>query len=206
MVAVSGSVTRLNPSLLYADSPFYTGEEMKPFYNQRNPARARQLLQEAGYKGERIIIHTNGVYAYMRSQMLVLEQALKDVGVNVEMRVTDWVTNANALQTGDGGFNVSMTGFCSQPLLGPQQWRALIYTTTGLRNITDPDVDGPYNRFFASFDINERRKAWLEAETAIRSKAYMVKISDAGRAIAINQRVQGWKGWYAMRNWDIWLD
>jgi peptide/nickel transport system substrate-binding protein len=99
-----------------------------------------------------------------------------------------------------------MTGFCSQPLLGPQQWRALIYTTTGLRNITDPDVDGPYNRFFASFDINERRKAWLEAETAIRSKAYMVKISDAGRAIALNQRVLGWKGWYAMRNWDIWLD
>ena len=206
MVAVSGSVTRLNPSLLYPDSPFYTGEEMKPFYNQKNPARARQLLQEAGYKGERIIIHTNGVYAYMRSQMLVLEQALKEVGMNVEMRVTDWVTNALALQTGEGGFNISMTGFCSQPLLGPQQWRALIYTTTGLSNLKDADVDVPYARFFSSFDINERRKAWLEAETAVRSKAYMVKISDAGRAIAINQRVQGWKGWYAMRNWDIWLD
>ncbi len=110
------------------------------------------------------------------------------------------------MQTGEGGFNVSMTGFCSQPLLGPQQWRALIYTTTGLSNLKDADVDAPYARFFSSFDINERRKAWLEAETAVRSKAYMVKISDAGRAIAVNQRVKGWKGWYAMRNWDIWLD
>ncbi len=205
MAEVSSSVTRQNASLLYPNSPFYTGDQMKPFYNEKNPAKARKLLQEAGYKGEKIIIHTNGVYAYMRSQMLVLEQAMKAAGMNVEMRVTDWITNANALQSGEGGWNVSMTGYCSQPLLGPQQWRPLIYTHTGLTNLKDPDVDGPYGRFFTSFDINERKKAWLEAETAIRSKAYLVKISDAGRAVAISKKVGGWQPWYAHRNWDLWL-
>lgn len=193
MAEVSSSVTRQNASLLYPNSPFYTGDQMKPYYNEKNPAKARKLLQEAGYKGEKIIIHTNGVYAYMRSQMLVLEQAMKAAGMNVEMRVTDWITNANALQSGEGGWNVSMTGYCSQPLLGPQQWRPLIYTHTGLTNLKDPDVDGPYGRFFTSFDINERKKAWLEAETAIRSKAYLVKISDAGRAVAISKKVGGWQ-------------
>ena len=206
MAAVSGSVTRQNPSLLYPDSPFYTGDAMKQYYNQKNPQKARALLKEANYKGEKIIIHTNGVYAYMRSQMLVLEQALKDVGVNVEMRVTDWITNAAALGSGEGGWNISMTGYCSQPLLGPQQWRPLIYTHTGLTNLKDPDVDGPYNRFFASFDVNERKKAWLEAETAIRGKAYLVKIADAGRAVAISKKVGGWQPWYAHRNWDLWLN
>jgi len=206
MAAVSGSVTRLNASLLYPDSPFYTGEQMKPFYNQANAQKARALLKEAGYKGEKIVIHTNGVYAYMRSQMLVLEQALKAVGVNVEMRVTDWITNAAALTSGEGGWNISMTGYCSQPLLGPQQWRPLIYNHTGLGKLNDPEVDGPYNRFFTSFNIEDRKKAWLEAETAIRSKAYLVKIADAGRAVSINKKVQGWTPWYAHRNWDIWLN
>ncbi len=205
MAEVSSSVTRQNPSLLYSDSPFYTGDAMKPFYNQKNTAKARQLLQQAGYKGERIVIHTNGVYAYMRSQMLVLEQAMKAAGMNVEMRVTDWITNANALTSGEGGWNVSMTGYCSQPLLGPQQWRPLIYTHTGLRNLNDADVDAPYQRFLTSFDMAERKKAWLEAETAILGKAYLVKISDAGRAVAVSRRIGGWKGWYAHRNWDIWL-
>ena len=206
MAEVSSSVTRQNPSLLYANSPFYTGPQMAQFYNQKNPNKARALLKEAGYKGEKIIIHTNGVYAYMRSQMLVLEQALKDVGMNVEMRVTDWITNAAALGSGEGGWNISMTGYCSQPLLGPQQWRPLIYTHTGLTSLKDPDVDGPYNRFFSSFDMNERKKAWLEAETAIRGKAYLIKISDAGRAVAVSKKIGGWQGWYAHRNWDLWLN
>jgi peptide/nickel transport system substrate-binding protein len=205
MAEVSSSVTRQNASLLYPNSPYYTGDQMKQYYNIKSTAKSKQLLQEAGYKGEKIIIHTNGVYAYMRSQMLVLEQAMKAAGMNVEMRVTDWITNANALQSGEGGWNVSMTGYCSQPLLGPQQWRPLIYTHTGLTNLKDPDVDGPYNRFFTSFDINERKKAWLEAETAIRGKAYLVKISDAGRAVAISKKVGGWQPWYAHRNWDLWL-
>ena len=33
------------------DSPFYTGEQMKPYYNQKDPAKAKALLKEAGYKG-----------------------------------------------------------------------------------------------------------------------------------------------------------
>lgn len=206
MAEVSGQVTRQNPSLLYPDSPFYTGDAMKPYYNQKDPAKARALLAAAGYKGEKIIIHTNSVYAYMRSQMLVLEQALKAVGVNVEMRVTDWITNAGALTTGEGGWNISMTGYCSQPLLGPQQWRPLIYGHSGLGKLNDADVDGPYNRFFSSMDVGARKAAWLEAETAIRSKAYLVKIADAGRAVGLRTRVKGWKPWYALRNWDIWLD
>ena len=206
MAEVSGQVTRQNPSLLYSDSPFYTGDAMKPYYNQKDPAKAKALLAAAGYKGEKIIIHTNSVYAYMRAQMLVLEQALKAVGVNVEMRVTDWITNANALTSGEGGWNISMTGYCSQPLLGPQQWRPLIYGHSGLGKINDADVDAPYNRFFSSMDVGARKAAWLEAETAIRSKAYLVKIADAGRTVTFKSSLKGWKPWYALRNWDLWRE
>lgn len=206
MASVSQSVYKLNPSFLYENSPYYTGEQMKQFYDQKNPAKAKQLLQQAGYKGEKIVILTNSTYGYMRSQMLVLEQALKAIGMNVEMRVTDWITNANGLQSGEGGWNISMTGYCSQPLLGPQQWRPLIYTHTGLNKQDDPDVTTPYDRFFSSLDVNVRKAAWLEAETAIRSKAYLIKLADAGGVVAVRDRVKGWKPWYALRHWDMWTE
>ena len=40
----------MNPSLLYADSPYYTGDQMKQYYNLNNQARAKELLKQAGYK------------------------------------------------------------------------------------------------------------------------------------------------------------
>ena len=206
MAEVSGYVYKMNASLLYPDSPYYTGDQMKQFYSQNDPAKAKALLAAAGYKGEKVIIHTNSNYAYMRAQMLVLEQKLKAIGMNIEMRVTDWMTNAAALTTGEGGYNISMTGYCSQPLLGPQQWRPLIYGHTGLGKANDADVDVPYNRFFSSMDVNVRKQAWLEAETAIRSKAYLIKISDAGRAVTFKSTLKGWKPWYALRSWDLWRE
>ena len=51
-----------------------------------------------------------------------------------------------------------------------------------------------------------RKQAWLEAETLIRSKAYMIKISDAGRAVTFRNNLKGWKPWYALRNWDLWRE
>ena len=62
------------------------------------------------------------------------------------------------------------------------------------------------DRFFASMDVGARKQAWLEAETAIRGKAYLVKISDAGRSITYKNSLKGWKGWYALRNWDTWRE
>lgn len=207
LAEASGQVYKMNASLLYTDSPYYTGSQMEKYYNQKNPTRAKQLLQQAGYKGEKIVILTNSNYAYMRSQMLVLEQQLKAVGMNVEMQVTDWITNASRMQRQEPGWNISTTGYCSQPLLGPQQWRALIYNHTALDKAGDKDVDTPYGAFFTSLDQNDRKAAWLAAETGIRDKAYLIKLADAGGVFAYRvNKVKGWKPWYAMRHWDMWVE
>jgi peptide/nickel transport system substrate-binding protein len=207
LAEASGQVYRLNPSLLYADSPYYTGPQMEKYFNIHDPARAKKLLAEAGYKGEKIVILTNSNYAYMRSQMLVLEQQLKAIGMNVELQVTDWITNSARVQRQESGWNISTTGYCSQPLLGPQQWRPLIYNMTALDKAGETDIDAAYAKFFTSLNIEDRKAAWLAAETGIRSKAYLIKLGDAGNVVAYrSSKVKGWKPWYGMRNWDLWVE
>ncbi len=207
LAEASGQVYRMNPSLLYADSPYYTGDQMKQYYNLNNQARAKELLKQAGYKGEKIVILTNSNYAYMRAQMLVLQQQLKAVGMNIELQVTDWISNASKMQKQEPGWNISTTGYCSQPLLGPQQWKPLIYGMTGLDKAGEKEIDAAYDTFFTSLDQNARKKAWLDAETGIRSKAYLIKLADAGALVAYrHDRVHGWKPWYNIRYWNQWVD
>ena len=59
----------------------------------KDPAKAKELLKQAGYKGEKIVLETNSNYPYMRSTMLCAEQ-LKAAGINADVQVIDWMNNS----------------------------------------------------------------------------------------------------------------
>jgi peptide/nickel transport system substrate-binding protein len=200
----TGQIFRLNPSLTYAESPYNPGDVVKKYYQIGNPALAKDLLKQAGYKGEKIVIQTNANYAYMKNSMLALAEQLKAVGVNVEVQVLDWVTNSNNMQKGTGGWNVSTTGFCSQPLLGPQQWRPMIYNFSSIKG--DTKLDNAYDRFFSSPKLADRQAAWKEAETHVLEDAYFIKVSDMGQIRAFNKKVVGLRPYYLVRFWDVSLN
>ena len=106
-----GSLSQATPSLVYAGSPYFQGDATKPFYDQNNPAKAKELLGKAGYKGEKIVLQTNSNYANMRNAILVLAEQMKAAGMNASVDVVDWTTNASNMQRGSGTWNVSTTGF-----------------------------------------------------------------------------------------------
>ncbi len=53
-------------------------------------AKARQLMQEAGYKGEKLIMITTNEIAAIGALAQVATARLKEIGVNVEMQINDW--------------------------------------------------------------------------------------------------------------------
>lgn len=77
-------------------------------------ARARKLLAEAGYKGERITMLATRDIAYMGPMAEVTADAMKKAGLNVEMQWSDWgtVVSRSAKQTAPeaGGWNIYVTG------------------------------------------------------------------------------------------------
>jgi hypothetical protein len=44
---------------------------MKPYYDQRNPVKAKSLLKQAGYNGEKITLQTNSNYPNFRDAFLL---------------------------------------------------------------------------------------------------------------------------------------
>ncbi|MBM3518468.1 MAG: ABC transporter substrate-binding protein, partial [Alphaproteobacteria bacterium] len=79
----------IHPGWLFPGQEYYT-DIGKELYNQKNAARARQLLQEAGYRGEEVIIATNTTYPSHHAAAQVMAEQMKAVGINVKLSVTDW--------------------------------------------------------------------------------------------------------------------
>jgi peptide/nickel transport system substrate-binding protein len=197
-----GQINKTNHSLVYAFSPFYQGDKMKAYYDQKDPAKAKKLLAEAGYKGEVITLQTTSNYPHFRSAILVLSELMKSAGMNVKVDVVDWTTNASNMQRGTGTWNVSTTGFCSNPLLGPQQWRMMFYTFPQVKN--DKVLDGAYEKFYTSLDEGARKEAWNVIENQVLEQAYMIKIADMGTIVAFNnKRVDNYVAFTLPRFWNV---
>jgi peptide/nickel transport system substrate-binding protein len=201
IMGATGQLARRNPSLIYTTSPYYDERTAAPYYGNSNIEKAKALLQEAGYKGERILLLTNSNYPAMRDAILVLSELMKTAGLNAEVQVLDWVTNSNNIQRGTGGWNVSTTTFTPAPLLGPQQWRNQLYNFAQIRG--DAELDKAYSRFMSSLDVNERKAAWADIEHRLLDQAYFVKIADYGAVNAYGARVKGLRPWFLLRFSDV---
>ena len=202
MIAASAPDAERNPALVFKTSPYYQPENGAKYYDVKSAAKAKQLLQQAGYKGEKIVLQTNASYAYMRDSITFLNEAMKAAGMNPEISMVDWPTNASNMGSGNGGWNVSVTGFCSGPLLGPQQWRPLLVGFPQIKG--DTVMDEAYDKFFTSVDIAKRKEAWLTLEDRVLGQAYMIKVSDMPDLRAHNGKFDGLKSYYFTRFWDVW--
>jgi peptide/nickel transport system substrate-binding protein len=199
----TGQIAQKNASLVYPFSVYYSPEISTPYYDEKDPAKAKALLEKAGYKGEKIILQTNSNYAYMRDAILVLAEQLKAAGMNADVQVVDWTTNASNMQRGTGNWNVSTTGFCSQPLLGPQQWKVMIYTFPQVKG--DTVLDAAYTKFLTSPAVADRKAAWQDVEKRVLDQAYMIKVADLGGLRGYDDKVENLTPYFFVRYWNVWL-
>ena len=71
MDAATDGAFELNGALQYPGQSYYS-EAGTEFYNQSDPDRARQLLEEGGYAGEPIVLLTNQQFPFMYTTALVM--------------------------------------------------------------------------------------------------------------------------------------
>ena len=200
-----GGVNKPNPWMSYPNTPYYPGEKTpSPWYDQKSPERAKALLSQAGYKNEKLIIETNGNYQWMRTTMLVVAEQLKAIGMNVDVHMVDWTTNASHMQQGSGEWNLSTTLFGPEHILGPQQRRPLIYAFANIKG--DDGLDAAYKAFFSEPDLDKRRELWVKIQEEVLGGGYFIKIADSVRLWAYAKKLHSQSDYPGiLQLWDIWL-
>ena len=102
-------------SFFICGGPYGTQAGAEPY--RQDLARARALLQESGYKGEKLTFISTHDIPWIGQQAEVAADALKKAGFNVDMVWSDWASTAARMSNQEpperGGWNlflVTMTG------------------------------------------------------------------------------------------------
>lgn len=80
------------PSFFSCGSPFESKVGSEVLTGKRDLEKAKQLIKEAGYNGEKVVILSATDQPIVHSQGLLTLELLKSAGVNAELAANDWGT------------------------------------------------------------------------------------------------------------------
>lgn len=93
-------------------SPNETSAGAEPF-RKVDVAKGKQLLAEAGYKGEKVVLLVPSDVSYLNAEALMAAQAMRSLGMNVDMQNMDWASigarRAKRDAPAAGGWNIYVT-------------------------------------------------------------------------------------------------
>ena len=110
-------------SFFSCDGAMATEAGAGPLKQPRDLDKARRLIKEAGYNGERIVLMTPSDFPTINALSLVTDDLLRRLGLNVDLQASDWGTlvarRASKEPVGKGGWNIFHTTFPGVDLLDP---------------------------------------------------------------------------------------
>jgi peptide/nickel transport system substrate-binding protein len=111
------------PSFFTCKTPMASDAGSTALTGKRDVAKAKQLIAEAGYKGEKIVVLDGVDLIASHVHGLVVADLLRKLGLNVEVASMDWGTlvtrRASKKPIAEGGWNVFGTDFLGAEMLNP---------------------------------------------------------------------------------------
>lgn len=172
-----------------------------------DPAAAKKLLAEAGYKGEKIVMLANKRYPQSFDAAVVAQQMLKAAGINVEIEVLEWATQLDRYNKG----NYQIQAFPYSGRLDPS---LSFESMTGPKDKQprklwdDAQVQALLEKSMAVADKNERQAIFDELHKRFIADVPMVMLYNGIVGGAFGKRVKGYTSSLTSlpRLWEVAVD
>ncbi|MBM7632827.1 ABC transporter substrate-binding protein [Geomicrobium sediminis] len=119
---VSEEFFTLDAGMMFEDQVDWHSLAGEEYYFQNDPDQALEMLDEAGYDGEEVVILVARDYDALYNTAVVLHQQLEELGMNAVLEVTDWPTYLE-LSDDPSNFDIAITSFSTR--LIPHQYPTL---------------------------------------------------------------------------------
>lgn len=192
----------LNPGLMWPGRPNYS-DAGKEFYNVNDPARAKKLLADAGYKGEEIVLTTSSDFKWMVDGATVMAEQMRAVGMNVRMVVSDWPTHTK-IRNDRNAYHLSHSAkFFNQWIDAPatylQEWAG----DKPAHFTPDPVLTDLVGQMRGLPSFAERKAAFDKAQRHFFEQVIALTLGDRGQLQATRRSVKGFQPSVTMRFWNV---
>jgi peptide/nickel transport system substrate-binding protein len=191
---------RVDPGLFFPEQAWHSKAGAR-LYDQKDPAKARRLLQEAGYQGQPVRWMVTTEYEHHYKPALAVKSQLEEIGLKIDLQVSDWATvvqRRNKAELWDI-FSTAVV-FDAEPSTSVQvlcEWPGWWCT---------PEKDGLLQAMAREPDAKKRLALWEKVQTLFYEDAARVKLGDYFRMDGRRADVQGYQPGPYMRFWNVWLD
>lgn len=190
----------LTPSLAGpAWTTWYTTAGGAP-YTDHDPAKAKQLLQESGYKGEKLRWITTKDFDYMYNSALIASKEWQAVGFNIDLVVSDWPTVV-ANRSKPDAYEIFSTGigFEGDPI------GTSAYTPNWPGWTTSPGVTGADASLVTTTDPAQRKKLWEQLQTAFYIEVPYIQFGEMFGLRAATSNVANTNTRNDLMLWNMWF-
>lgn len=185
-VVSSPELYRLNSSYLFKENKTWYSEAGSAQYNQKNPEKAKELLEEAGYNGEEIVIlSTKDQGGTFYNAAVMLQSQLEAIGMKVRIDVFDFATMI-AKRSEESSWDIYIGEF-----IVPSTPSQLLYIYPNYGFADDSTLAGLITALTEAGEGDEATKANDALQEYIWTYLPSVKVGDVYKYIAVRNTLEG---------------
>jgi peptide/nickel transport system substrate-binding protein len=200
-IAGDGDYT-LQPSWQYPNTAYYT-EAGKEKYNIHDTDLAKQLLVQAGYKNEPIVMLATSEIKSDADASIVITEQLRAVGMNIVVHVYDAAV-ASETRFKKHGWNINSGQFSSAPADGPLGMMRVFSGPTPSQHASPPGWNGLITELSSKSTLDERREVFSEVQQMMYDDVIALKIGDLPMKQATRSDIMNFSPYIDIRMWNVW--
>jgi len=193
---------KLDPALFFPEQKGLYSSAGSEIYNHQNLDKARALLKEAGYSGQKVVLMSTKDYTWNNNAAQVLAPELEAVGFNVDAQVYDWPTLLSR-RTKKDLWDIFLTGF--SPSIDPTA--VIFFGNTWPGWYQSPALDKLLTQWSQTpvTDATARKALMDQIQTLFYKEVPVAKFGNTYGLEAYNQRLRGYTSFFDVRFWNTWV-
>lgn len=130
------------------------------YYNQNDPEKAKEMLDEMGYAGKEFTILTTRDYIEFYNAGIAIQEQLKQMGINAQLEVYDWPTMVDKIENNQDEWDAVVNSF--SVVSTPPQLLALSDSYAG--GVNDDKVGEMMKQIEVAPTTEEAKAIWDELQ------------------------------------------